>query len=256
MPFALRFMIDHDIVGMNWIQIGGGNYKLRAPNLKKSTCQFELDVINYQNIESIPLSIDSKIAPIRIMSFDIECEARKGRFPTPDQDPVIQIANIVKIHGDSEPFVRNVFTLNTCAAIVGTKVYSFNSEKDMLTSWAKFVQEVDPDFITGYNTQNFDFPYILDRANYILGGPHNPVSKLGRLKDSFSKVKDQTLNIKALGMRESKDVNIEGRVQLDMMQVIIREHKLRSYSLNSVSFHFLKEQKEDVPHSIIADLQG
>lgn len=40
-----------------------------------------------------------------------------------------------------------------------------------------------------------------------------------------------------------------------MMQVIIRDHKLRSYSLNSVSFHFLKEQKEDVPHSIIGELQ-
>jgi len=41
-----------------------------------------------------------------------------------------------------------------------------------------------------------------------------------------------------------------------MMQVIIREHKLRSYSLNSVAFQFLKEQKEDVPHTIISDLQN
>ena len=44
-------------------------------------------------------------------------------------------------------------------------------------------------------------------------------------------------------MRETKDVNMDGRVQIDMMQVIIRDHKLRSYSLNSVSYHFLKEQK-------------
>jgi DNA polymerase delta subunit 1 len=76
------------------------------------------------------------------------------------------------------------------------------------------------------------------------------------LKNSISKVRDQTLQIKALGTRESKDVNIEGRVQIDMMQVIIREHKLRSYSLNSVAFQFLKEQKEDVPHTIISDLQN
>mmetsp|Transcript_20463 Transcript_20463/g.31182 ORF Transcript_20463/g.31182 Transcript_20463/m.31182 type:complete len:252 (+) Transcript_20463:41-796(+) len=41
-----------------------------------------------------------------------------------------------------------------------------------------------------------------------------------------------------------------------MMQVIIRDHKLKSYSLNSVSYHFLKEQKEDVPHKIISDLQN
>ena len=36
----------------------------------------------------------------------------------------------------------------------------------------------------------------------------------------------------------------------------MREHKLRSYTLNAVSFHFLKEQKEDVHHSIITDLQN
>lgn len=35
-----------------------------------------------------------------------------------------------------------------------------------------------------------------------------------------------------------------------------RDHKLRSYSLNSVSAHFLGEQKEDVHHSIISDLQN
>lgn len=30
---------------------------------------------------------------------------------------------------------------------------------------------------------------------------------------------------------------------------------MRSYTLNAVSFHFLQEQKEDVQHSIITDLQ-
>lgn len=32
--------------------------------------------------------------------------------------------------------------------------------------------------------------------------------------------------------------------------------RLRSYSLNAVAAHFLGEQKEDVHHSIIADLQA
>lgn len=39
------------------------------------------------------------------------------------------------------------------------------------------------------------------------------------------------------------------------LQVLLREYKLRSYTLNAVSFHFLGEQKEDVQHSIITDLQ-
>ena len=40
-----------------------------------------------------------------------------------------------------------------------------------------------------------------------------------------------------------------------MFQVLLRDYKLRSYTLNSVSYHFLGEQKEDVHHSIITELQ-
>lgn len=41
-----------------------------------------------------------------------------------------------------------------------------------------------------------------------------------------------------------------------LFQILLRDYKLRSYTLNAVSFHFLQEQKEDVQHSIITDLQA
>lgn len=31
------------------------------------------------------------MAPFRILSFDIECAGRKGHFPEPTHDPVIQV---------------------------------------------------------------------------------------------------------------------------------------------------------------------
>ena len=43
--------------------------------------------------------------------------------------------------------------------------------------------------------------------------------------------------------------------ELIVLQILLRDYKLRSYTLNAVSFHFLQEQKEDVQHSIITDLQ-
>ena len=121
LPFALRFMIDNSVVGMSWIKIAAGNYRLRQYSEKQTTAQYELDVEDFNSIEQLPMSGDySKIAPLRILSFDIECSADKGRFPQPQTDPIIQIANIVKVHGDTEPLVRNVFTLDTCAPIVGS----------------------------------------------------------------------------------------------------------------------------------------
>jgi DNA polymerase delta subunit 1 len=35
---------------------------------------------------------------------------------------------------------------------VGTEVVCFEEEKDLLRSWRNFIEELDPDIITGYNT--------------------------------------------------------------------------------------------------------
>jgi DNA polymerase delta subunit 1 len=50
-------------------------------------------------------------------------------------------------------------------------------------------------------------------------------------------------------------ISISGRVVFDLLPYMFRNHKLSSYSLNSVSSEFLGQQKEDVHYSIIADLQ-
>lgn len=49
----------------------------------------------------------------------------QGHFPDAKQDPVIQIASMVTVQGQSSPVVRNVMTLGTCASIVGAEVMSF-----------------------------------------------------------------------------------------------------------------------------------
>lgn len=60
--------------------------------------------------------------------------------------------------------MRNVFTLKSCAHIVGSQVLEFQQERELLLEWRKFVERVDPDMIIGYNISNFDLPYLLDRA--------------------------------------------------------------------------------------------
>lgn len=42
------------------------------------------------------------MAPLRILSFDIECAGRKGIFPEAQMDPVIQIASVVKVQGEKK----------------------------------------------------------------------------------------------------------------------------------------------------------
>ena len=79
----------------------------------------------------------------------------------------------------------------------------------MLQAWRDFLLEVDPDIITVYNIVNFDFPYIINRS---IALHMNKFALLSRVQDQQSKIKNNTFSSKALGIRETKDINIEGRV--------------------------------------------
>ncbi|KAH7911043.1 DNA polymerase family B-domain-containing protein [Hygrophoropsis aurantiaca] len=251
--YTLRFMIDTKVVGMNWIEVPAGKYRLLTDKEKRSACQIEMNVKWDAFISHAPEGNWSKVAPLRILSFDIECAGRKGIFPEAQVDPVIQIANMVTRQGEQKPFIRNVFTLNTCSHIVGSQVLQFDDEAKMLQAWRDFVEEVDPDVIIGYNIANFDFPYLLDRAASL---DARKFPYLGRLKNSKTQMKDTHFSSKAYGQRDSKETVLDGRLQLDVLQFMQREHKLRSYTLNSVCAQFLGEQKEDVHHSVITELQN
>lgn len=191
------------------------------------------------------------MAPLRILSFDIECAGRKGIFPEPHMDQVIQIANVVTRYGEKKPFVRNVFCLDTTSPIVATQILDFSDERQMLSSWQKFVQRVDPDLIIGYNIANFDFPYLLDRAKHL---KVKDFEYWSRLPSVPSRAKETNFSSKQMGNRDSKTTNTNGRLQLDLLQLVQRDHQLRSYTLNSVCSQFLGEQKEDVHHTMITEL--
>jgi DNA polymerase delta subunit 1 len=123
----------------------------------------------------------------------------------------------------------------------------------MLDAWAAFVRETDPDIVTGYNVQNFDLPYLLNRMRKLRA---EGAQMLGRIRNAKATMKDTTFQSSAYGKHENVETTIDGRVIFDMLQYIRRDYKLSSYSLNSVSAHFLGQQKEDVHHSIISDLQA
>lgn len=49
-----------------------------------------------------------------------------------DKDPVIQIANVVKVQGGDELVAKNVFTLLGCAPIVDAHVITNKTEEGLL----------------------------------------------------------------------------------------------------------------------------
>jgi len=286
MVITLRYMIDQHIVGAGWVEVDAADYDVVPQRRQSSRCTLEV-VARWDKVRGIDIKEKGEIAPLRILSFDIECMCGEG-FPeaTRQNDRVIQISNVCYVQGAEEEtegddvemkgnedsstsngvkvskspspehgdvyFHQNVFTLNSCAPIAGCNVYSFETERDLLREWAKFFRKLDPDILTGYNIVNFDLPYLLTRAEYL---GISEFGYLGREKHKKSVIKESSFSSRAYGSSKSKDINIAGRVQMDLLPIIRRDHKLRSYSLNAVSFEFLKSQKEDVHYSDIAGLQ-
>jgi DNA polymerase delta subunit 1 len=247
-PFVLRFMVDQGLGGAGWLTLPARTYRIREAARKETHCQLEVDIIYDDIIVRKSEGKWNKIAPLRILSFDIECQGRKGHFPEAEKDPVIQIANCLTVYGQEKPIVQNVFTLKGCLPIVGAQVIPSDEEDELLMKWRAFLEAADPDIITGYNVQNFDIPYLLDRATTL----SKKSSKLGRfanwgrIQGVPCKMRDTTFQSAAFGKRNNVETTIDGRVIFDMYPYMQRNHKLSSYSLNSVCAEYLGQQKEDV----------
>jgi DNA polymerase delta subunit 1 len=91
---------------MNWIELPSGKYKVRSGAHKISNCQIECEISCRDIISHLPEGEWAKFAPLRVLSFDIECAGRPGIFPEASIDPVIQIANVVTTYG---PTIAEVF---------------------------------------------------------------------------------------------------------------------------------------------------
>jgi len=228
---VLRFMHVSGISSTGWIDPG------ICEGDAESTCEVNLWAPDWRYIK--PLERDD-LAPLRIMSFDIECYSSTGGFPDPKnpKDVVFQIGMTTKEFG------REGFLDRTCLCLKETAGHSsFKTERELLQAFQKHLLKIDPDIITGWNIFGFDLEYLLVRATIHCG--LSPV--WGRVHGEISELVEKTLSSSALGNNQLKMVPMVGRYVFDLFQDIKREHKLESYSLNACAKHFLKDQKMDMP---------
>ena len=158
-------------------------------------------------------------------------------LPELEGDKIIQIGTTVHTYGQTQCSYKNIITLDTCDDIPGVDVLSCKTEKEMIKEWCKLVNRIDPDIITGYNILGFDFEYIFKRASEL--HCKSSVLKCSRIKDHKSKYIEKMLASSALGENVLKYFEMEGRVFIDLMKVVQRDHKLDSYKLDNVSAKFI-----------------
>lgn len=108
-------MTDCDVVGCNWIELPAGKYKLRRCGDTdinrgfRSLCQIEADIAWDDVISHAAAGDWMKIAPLRILSFDIECAGRKGSsdpFSRSKHEPINRTESCIRVHFRCLPRTR------------------------------------------------------------------------------------------------------------------------------------------------------
>ncbi|KAJ7583225.1 ribonuclease H-like domain-containing protein [Mycena floridula] len=248
LDYVFRFMSDFKLAGMSWMEIPANRYVVKPQSEQITSCVLEVEIKYDDSLTLFKSSQSYKVAPLRILSFDIEIlkQSPKPRDYNQLTDQVIQIGCFLTRHGEKEPFVRSIFLVGTCSPIANVEIHSYTTEAEMLLAWTKFVRETDPDVLIGFNQTRYDIPYISRRAK-LLKIP----CVLGRIKDLTTTDMDITSTTTRPYITRPP---ISGRMQLDLLQHVEQAEGKRK-KLAVVAEQWLGDTKLDIDYEEIPRLQ-
>ncbi|ELZ14018.1 DNA-directed DNA polymerase [Natrinema thermotolerans DSM 11552] len=170
--FPNRFLIDKDI-----------RSGMRVPERRAEDDSL---VVPHDEVEPVDVDADP-----RINTFDIEVDDRSG-FPEDGEEPIVCLTShdsyrdeyVMWLYeapiGDGE-IPAEIDDYDPIEGEIDHEVRSFEEEEAMLEAFIEYVDETDPDVLTGWNFEDFDAPYFLDRLEELAGSHHEYDLSIDRL---------------------------------------------------------------------------
>lgn len=233
-----KFFTEYKLAGCVAVDIEGTLVKNNI-----STCDRAIKTT------SLTLNTTAPFYEPRVMFYDIECLALDiNVFPSADICPSIQISyllmNGTKNEGEGVLCYKE------------TPGYDwYETEAQMLIRFAQIILEFNPDAITGFNSNNFDMPYIIDRMRVL--DIYKFAGVISRRKDYFVDYKRTKKSSKQFGTKEIVKYTIPGRIMMDQFEIIKGDptKRLRSYALKAICAEYLgDDNKEDLSYKEIPTL--
>ena len=218
-PFYRRYLMDRDVIPMTEVVAVG----------EEVDSFLKLDSKN-QDITIIKLTEDLKRVEdnpqkFRILSFDLEVRNPHG-MPNSEEDEIIMI-------GVASNFgINQVISTKTNSENRDDFVNQVSSEREMIQEFVKIIKENNIDILVGYNSDNFDFPYLKDRAKL-----------LGVDLDIGMDESD----VKYIRRGYANAASLKGLIHVDLYLVMRRYMSLERYTLERVYYELFGEEKIDVP---------
>ena len=175
---------------------------------------------------------------VKCLVFDIETHSPDGTFPFGERYPIVAIG-IVTSTGE-----RTVL------------LWDGEDDKKLLWDFAKFVQDYDPDIITGWNLVGYDIPQILHRVRY------NHINET-QYKKFLNRDNSDWGYEPPRDNRELK-MNAGGRIVLDLLRWARLDYSLsglprglkqvsQAFGLNPIELDFAEKNLLDYPLQEIHD---
>jgi len=174
---------------------------------------------------------DEPEVPLSVLYTDIETYNEVVTAPNPEEakDTIVMIT--FKFNGVKTTYVvdpREIIKGNTQVIKEDEDVVICKTEKKLLQKSCQFIRKTDPDILTGYYSNFFDFPYIINRCK------KNGIDP--RTMSKFNQVSYDS---------RWGNVDVAGLVVLDMIELYktFTQNKRESYSLNFISKLEIKDEK-------------
>ena len=215
-PFYRRYLIDKAIFPMAEVFVNGECLDNNSVNFMcgSDVCVFEM--------KGDPKPIDSEFPELKTLSFDIEVRNPKG-MPQAEEDPIIMISL------SSNQGLQTVLSTKKSSLEF---VETLKTEAHMLERFVEIVKSENPDLLIGYNSDNFDMPYIRDRATKL-----NVKMRIGT----------DGSGLKFMRRGYTNSALVKGRIHVDLYLLSRRYLQLDRYTLERVYKELFDEQKVDVP---------
>jgi len=211
--FVKRYLIDKKIIPLVSCTVEGEIIQKK---------DYDVDFcINSKKIVAESEAYDSP----KILGFDIETYTVPHRYPDSRVDPIIALS----FYG------KNFKKMITWKKILTDRDITFvDGEAGLIREFKKVIQEYKPDYLVGYFSDGFDFPYIYERAKR-----HNIVLNIGLDKSN--------VKVSRRGIGSSK---IEGIVHIDILSFIKRiigvSLRVDNFRLGTVAKFLLNKEKDDL----------
>jgi hypothetical protein len=162
-------------------------------------------------------------------------------------DEIIQIGTVLYKMG--APVSKHIWVLGSCTsanvrppgADVPVYVDTFRTEAEMLAAWFRWIDKAQPDILIGYNIFGFDSRYVWDRLHQLFTDEQvkQIIRSYSLLRSRPPRLEEKFLSSSAMGDNTMYFISSPGRLQIDLLPYIRRNHNLDSYSLDNVSATFV-----------------